>query len=64
MTHRLKDKKRSGQPKVFEDEDFEALLIEDHYQTLKKLFDRLNVTEMAVREHLHNLRLVQKVENC
>ena len=59
----LNDKERPGQPRKFENEDFEALLDEDRCQILKQLSYTLNVTEMAIRKRLHNLRLVQKAEN-
>ena len=59
----LKDEERPGHPKKFEDEDLEALLDEDHCQTLKQLSDTLNVTEIAISKRLHNVGLVQKATN-
>ena len=49
--------------KKFEDKEFEALLDEDCCQTLKRLSDTLNVTEMAASKHLNNIGLVQKAQN-
>jgi len=41
----IEDKERSGTLKKFEDEELEALLYEDSYQTLAELAESLGVTQ-------------------
>ena len=44
----VEDKPRCGQPKKFEDKEWEALLDEDSTQTQEELADILEVTQQAV----------------
>jgi len=44
----VKDKERSGRPKVYEDAELEALLDEDSCQTQKELALTLGVTQQTI----------------
>jgi len=48
----VEDKERSGAPKKFEDEELEALLHEDSYQTLAELAESLRVDHTTVSKRL------------
>lgn len=56
----VEDKKRSGQPKKFEDEELEALLEEDSCQTEEMLAESLGVTQQAISHRLKLLGYLQK----
>lgn len=51
----VKDKKRLGQLKKFQDADLQALLDEDSTQILKQLTEALNVVKSTITESLHAL---------
>jgi len=57
----VEDKRRSGQPKKFEDKELEALLEEDQSQTQEKLAESLGVTSLSVR--LRVMGMIQKQRN-
>lgn len=59
----IKDKERPGQPKMFEDEELEALLEEDSCQTQEELAKSLNVTQAAVSKRLKSLGFIAKQGN-
>ena len=48
----LEDEERPGQPKKFEDEELEALLDEDCFQTQEELEESLGVTQAAISKRL------------
>ena len=56
----IHDKERSGQPKKFNDEQFEALLKESLTQTLKKLAEQLEVDKSTISRRLHIMGKIQK----
>lgn len=56
------DKERSGRPKVYEDTELEALLMEDSCQTQDELVFILGVTQQAISHHLKSLGLIQNKE--
>ena len=55
----VKDKERSGRPKVYEDAELEALL-EDSCQTQEALALTLGVTQPAISHRLKSLGMIQK----
>lgn len=59
----IKDKKRPGQPKKFEDEELETLLDEDSCQTQDELANSLGVTQAAISKRLKSLGFIQKQGN-
>ena len=59
----LKDEKRPGQPKKFEDEELEALLDEDCCQTQEDLAESLGVTQAAISKRLKAGGYIQKQGN-
>lgn len=56
----LKDKERSGQPQKFEDEELEALLVEDPHQTLQDLGESLAVNYTTVGRRLRAMGWTQE----
>lgn len=56
----VKDKERSGRPKVYEDMELEVLLEEDSSQTQKELALTLQVTQQAISHRLKSLGMIQK----
>ena len=48
----LEDEERPGQPKKFEDEELEALLDADCFQTQEELAESLGVTQAAISKRL------------
>ena len=56
----VQDKKRSGQPKKFDDEELQELLNENPAQTLKELSVALGVDKSTISRRLHALRKIQK----
>lgn len=56
----MEDKEHGKPPKVFEDDQLEALLNENSSQTLKELAEALNVSEAAISKRLHAMGKVQK----
>ena len=56
----LEDEERPGQPKKFEDEELEALLDEDCYQTQEELEESLGVTQAAILKRLKAAGYIQK----
>ncbi|XP_015178873.1 PREDICTED: flap endonuclease 1-like isoform X2 [Polistes dominula] len=56
----VKDKDRSGRPKIYEDAELEELLEEDSSQTQKKLALTLEVTQQAVSHRLKSLGMIHK----
>ncbi|KYM99711.1 Pleiotropic regulator 1 [Cyphomyrmex costatus] len=59
----VNDKKRSGQPKKFEDEELEALLQDDSCQTLKQLSEILNVDVSTVSKRIKIMGMMQNLGN-
>ena len=59
----LEDEERPGQPKKFEDEELEALLDEDCYQTQEELAKSLGVTRAAISKRLKAAGYIQKQGN-
>ena len=59
----VKDKERSGRPKVYEDMELEVLLEEDSSQTQKELALTLQVTQQAISHRLKSLGIIQKQGN-
>lgn len=59
----VKDKERSGRPKVYEDMELEVLLKEDSSQTQKELALTLQVTQQAISHRLKSLGMIQKQGN-
>ena len=59
----LEDEERLGQPKKFEDEELEALLDEDCWQTQEELADSLGVTQAAISKRLTATGYIQKQGN-
>ena len=56
----LEDEERSGQPKKFEEEELEALLDEDCFQTQEELAESLGVTQVAISKRLKAAGYSQK----
>lgn len=56
----VRDKKRSGQPKRFEDTEMQALLNEDDTQTQEELAEALNVDRTTVSKRLKAMGKIQK----
>ena len=56
----VQDKKRSGQPKKFDDEELQELLNENPAQTLKELSVALGVDKSTISRRLHALGKIQK----
>ncbi|CAH2108047.1 unnamed protein product [Euphydryas editha] len=56
----VKDKDRSGRPKIYEDAELEKLLEEDSSQTQKELALTLKVTQQAVSHRLKSLGMIHK----
>lgn len=54
-----KTKKRSGQPKKFEDEELAELLEQDPCQTLQELANSLNVDLSTVGKRLKAIGMIQ-----
>ena len=48
----MEDEERPGQPKKFKDEELEALLDEDYWQTQEELAESLGVTQAAISKRL------------
>lgn len=59
----VKDKERSGRPKVYEDMELAILLEEDSSQTQKELALTLQVTQQAISHRLKSLGMIQKQGN-
>ncbi|KAJ0171077.1 hypothetical protein K1T71_013276 [Dendrolimus kikuchii] len=59
----VKDKYRSGRPKIYEDAALEKLLEEDSSQTQKELALTLEVTQQAVSHRLKSLGMINKQGN-
>ena len=57
----VEDKKRPGQRKVFEDQDLEALVAEDPYQTQTELAKSLNASQSSISRRLKAMGKVYKV---
>ena len=60
---RLEDEERFRQPKMFEDEELEALLDEDCCQIQEELAESLGVTQAAISKRLKATRYIQKQGN-
>ena len=56
----VKDKERPGQPKKFEDQQFQALLDEDACQMQKQLAARLNVAQQTISDCLKAMGMILK----
>lgn len=54
------DRRRSGQPKKFEDNELEELLNEDPTQTQEELAEQLEVTQQAISVRLKTMGMIQK----
>ena len=59
----LEDAERPGQPKKFEDEELEALLDEDCFQTQEGFPESLGVTQATITKRLKVARYIQKQGN-
>ena len=59
----VEDKERPGQPKKFEDEELEALLDQDPFQTQAKLAESLGVTQQTISVRLKRFGFIQKQGN-
>ena len=59
----LEDEERPGQPKKFEDEELEALLVEDCCQIQEELAESLGVTQSAISKRLKAAGYIQKQGN-
>ena len=59
----LENKERPGQPKKFEDEELEALLDEDCFQTQEERAESLGVTQAAISKRLKAAGYIQKQGN-
>ena len=59
----LEDEESPGQPKEFEDEELEALLDEDCYQTQEELAEPLGVTQADISKRLKAAGYIQKQGN-
>ena len=59
----LEDKERPGQPEKFEDEELEALLVEDCWQTQEELAESLGVTQAAISKRLKAAGYIPKQGN-
>ena len=59
----MEDDERPGSPKKFEDEELEALLDEDYYQTQEELAESLGFTQAAISKHLKAAGYIQKQGN-
>ncbi|KXJ75836.1 hypothetical protein RP20_CCG010945 [Aedes albopictus] len=57
----VEDRHGSGRDKVFKDEDLEALLDQDAFQTQEELADSLHVAQQAVSKRLKDMRMTQKL---
>ena len=58
----MEDKKRKGAPKIFENEDLEAILDKDPCQSETQLAEELNATQQIISKRLHRIGMVQKME--
>ena len=57
----MEDKDRSGRPRAFKDEELEALVDEDPYQTQKQLAETLtHCTQSVISDRLKALGKVYK----
>ena len=56
----MEDKERSGRPRAFEDEELQALVDEDPYQTQKQLAEALNCAQSVISDRLKALGKVYK----
>ena len=56
----VEDKERSGRPRAFEDEELQALVDEDPYQTQKQLAEALNCAQSVISDRLKALGKVYK----
>ena len=56
----VEDKERSGRPKAFEDEELQALVDEDPYQTQKQLAETLNCAQSVISDRLKALGKIYK----
>ena len=54
----LEDKKHEGAPKIFEDEDLEAIFDEDPCPSETQLAEALNVTQQCISKRLHRIGMV------
>ena len=59
----MEEEERPWQPKKFEDEELEALLDEDCYQTQEKLAESLGVTQAAISKRLKAAVYIQNQGN-
>ena len=59
----LEDEERPAQPKKFEDEELEALLDEDCFQTQEEFAESLGVTQAAISKRLKASGYIQKQGN-
>ena len=59
----LEDEEHPEQPKKFEDEELEALLDEDCFQTQKELAESLGITQAAISKRLKAAGYIQKQGN-
>lgn len=57
----LDDKKRSGRPLIFKDDDLQALLDEDPTQTASMLAEQLSVDRSAIGRRLKAMGMIQKL---
>ena len=60
----MEDEEHPEQPKKFGDEELEALLDEDCYQTQEELAESLGVTQAAISKCLKAAGYIQKQGNC
>ena len=59
----MEDAERPGQPKKFEDEELEALLDVEYFQTQEELAESLGVTQAAISKRLKSAVYIQKQGN-
>ena len=59
----MEDEERPGQPKKFQDEELEALLDENCFQTQEELAESLGVTQVAISKRLKTAVYIQKQGN-